>query len=60
MPGAYIQFLRIDGTAITDPIRHQKQLAGRLDDMLRRLDELLDLNVSVRTEVAGRPGRSGV
>ena len=55
VPGAYVQFLRIDGTAITDPIRHQKQLAGRLDDMLRRLDELLDLNVSVRTEVAGTP-----
>ena len=55
VPGAYVQFLRIDGTAITDPIRHQKQLAGRLDDMVRRLDELIDLSVSVRTEVAGTP-----
>jgi ATP-dependent DNA helicase RecG len=55
MPGAYIQFLRIDGTGITDPIRDQKQLTGRLDDVMRRLDELLELNVSVRTQVVGAP-----
>ena len=53
VPGAYVQFLRIDGAEITDPIRDQKQLTGRLDDVLRRLDELLELNISVRTEVAG-------
>ena len=53
VPGAWVQFLRIDGTEITDPIRHQKQLTGGLDDVVRRLDELLDLNVSVRTQVAG-------
>lgn len=52
-PGAYVQFLRIDGSEITDPIRDQKQLMGRLDDVLRRLDELLELSISVRTEVAG-------
>ena len=53
VPGAYVQFLRIDGAEITDPIRDQKQLTGRLDDVLRRLDELLELNIAVRTEVAG-------
>ena len=53
VPGAYVQFLRIDGTEITDPIRDQKQLTGRLDDVLRRLGELLQLSISVRTEVAG-------
>ena len=55
LPGAYVQFLRIDGTEITDPIRDRKQLTGGLTDVIRRLDELLDLNVSVRTEVAGAP-----
>ena len=55
LPGAYAQFLRIDGTEITDPIRDQKQLTGGLDDVVRRLDELLELNVSVRTDVAGAP-----
>ena len=52
LPGAYVQFLRIDGREIIDPIRDRKELTGRLDDVLRRLDELLALNVSVRTEVA--------
>jgi ATP-dependent DNA helicase RecG len=50
-PGAYIQFLRIDGTSITEPIRDQKILTGRLEDVLRRLDELLEINVSVRTRI---------
>ena len=52
VPGARVQFLRIDGTEITDPIRDQKALTGRLEDVLRQLDELLKLNISVRTEVA--------
>lgn len=55
VPGAYVQFLCIDGTEITDPIRDQKHLTGRLDDVVRRLDELFELNVSVRTRVAGEP-----
>ncbi len=52
VPGAYVQFLRVDGTEITDPIRDQKRLTGRIDDVLRQLEELLRLNISVRTEVA--------
>ena len=50
-----MQFLRIDGTVPTDPIRDQKELTGRLDEVLRRLDELLEVNISVRTDMkAGR------
>ncbi len=58
IPGAYVQFLRIDGRDITDPIRTQKTLTGRLQDVLRRSEELLDLAVSVRTEVAGHARES--
>lgn len=54
LPGAYIQFLRIDGTGITDPIRHQKTLTGRLEDMLRRMEELIEINVSIRTRIDER------
>jgi ATP-dependent DNA helicase RecG len=35
-PGAYIQFLRIDGVEITDPILDQEEIDGRLEDMMRR------------------------
>ena len=55
LPGAYVQFLRIDGSSVTDPIRDQKILTGRLEDILRDIDELLKLNVSVRTDVTSRP-----
>lgn len=55
LPGAYVQFLRIDGHGVTDPIRDQKALTGRLEDILRRLEELLDLNVSVRTDITSGP-----
>jgi len=54
-PGAWVQFLRIDGATITDPIRDQKQMTGRLADVLRRLDELLEINISVRTDVVSAP-----
>ena len=52
IPGAYVQFLRIEGLEVTDPILSQRVLTGRLEDVLRQLDELLKLNISVRTEVA--------
>lgn len=55
VPGAWIQFLRIDGTSITDPIRSQRRLTGRLEDVLRMMDELLEINISVRTSVSSSP-----
>ncbi len=55
LPGAYVQFLRLDGTSLTDPIRDQKMLTGRLEDILRETDDLLRLNISVRTDVVSAP-----
>lgn len=54
VPGAYIQFLRLDGTTLSDPIKDQKRLSGSLIDVLRNLDELLELNISTVTTVTGR------
>src|SRR5262249_10595207 len=45
LPGAYIQFLRLAGTSLTDPIQDQKVLTGTLIDALRVLDGLLKLNI---------------
>ena len=53
--GAYVQFLRIDGTALTDPIKDQKALTGKLEDVLRRVDELLEINIAVRTDITSAP-----
>lgn len=32
--GDYVQFLRIEGTELTDPIRDQKEIAGPLQESL--------------------------
>ncbi|OIP89165.1 MAG: transcriptional regulator [Syntrophaceae bacterium CG2_30_49_12] len=42
MPGAYIQFLRIAGTRITDPIHDEALIEGALGQVLRRIDEKID------------------
>ena len=53
LPGAYVQFLRVAGPSLTDPIQDQKQVTGQLPDVLRRLDEIIELNIRVRTQVRG-------
>jgi ATP-dependent DNA helicase RecG len=55
IPGSYLQFLRIAGTELTDPIRDQKEIAGPLPDQLRLLDEILQVNISVATDLTSAP-----
>ncbi len=50
LPGAYIQFLRIDGTELTDPIKDQKEIDGPLPDMLRFLDVIFEAHISIATD----------
>lgn len=52
-PGAYIQFLRVDGVLLTDPKIDSREIGGTLPDQIRRLDELITLNINRRTEVGG-------
>lgn len=51
VPGAYVQFVHYAGTALTSPVANQKALSGRLDDVLRRLDDLLTINIATRTNI---------
>jgi ATP-dependent DNA helicase RecG len=55
IPGAYAQFLRLEGTELTDPIRDQKMIDGPLQQLLRRIDEVLEANNSVSTSVISEP-----
>ncbi|NOT59011.1 MAG: transcriptional regulator [Acidobacteria bacterium] len=50
LPGAYIQFLRFDGTEMTDPIKDQKEIDGSLPDLLRSLDSVFEAHISVATD----------
>jgi ATP-dependent DNA helicase RecG len=52
-PGAYVQFLRIDGVELTDPVRDQRAITGTLVDQLRELDSLVRVNVSNAAAVGG-------
>ena len=54
-PGAYIQFLRIDGTELTDHILDQKEIDGPVSDVLRRLTDVLKINIRTATDVRARP-----
>jgi ATP-dependent DNA helicase RecG len=45
LPGAYIQFLRVNGEKLTDPINDEKRIDGPLPTVLRQLDEILTLNI---------------
>lgn len=51
IPGAYVQFLRLEGTELTDPIRDQKEIAGPLRELLMRIDDVLEANNSVHTSI---------
>lgn len=42
IPGAYIQFLRISGTELTDRITDEDPVSGVMSQVLRRIDEKLE------------------
>ncbi len=52
-PNAYIQFLRIDGTELGDPITDQKEIDGALPDFLRTLDMTLEAHIAVASDLTG-------
>jgi len=41
VPGAYIQFLRLDGTALTDPVKDGEDISGPLPEVVRSLEQKL-------------------
>ena len=49
LPGAYVQFLRLDGTDLSSDIIDSEDIGGSIPDLLRRLDE--KLNAHNRTAV---------
>lgn len=53
VPGAYLQFVRFEGIALTDPVKTQSEVRGSLPAILRRADDILKANVSLATQVTG-------
>lgn len=50
LPGAYIQFLRIAGTALTDPVTDDQVIDGTLDEVLRRIDDKMTAHNRVNVD----------
>lgn len=53
--GAYVQFLRIDGTGFADPIRDEKHVGGQIPEMLRTVDDLLAVRISTAVDITSGP-----
>lgn len=51
LPGAYVQFVRIDGTELTDPIRDQREIGGPLPDLLHELDNVLEAHITSASSI---------
>ena len=55
VPESWVQFVRFDGDEATDPTKNSQVLAGRLDDILDSLSQLVKLNVGARLEIDSSP-----
>lgn len=55
LPGAYIQFLRVDGTEVTDPIIDSEDLGGSISDIINRLDDKLKAHNRIAVDLLSGP-----
>ena len=55
LPGAYVQFLRVDGASLSDPIRDDAPIDGPISDLLRRLEEKLAAQNEVAVDLTSGP-----
>jgi ATP-dependent DNA helicase RecG len=53
--GAYVQFLRIEGTALDHPIVDEELIDGTVTDVIRQLDEKLIAHNRTRVDFTGGP-----
>jgi len=56
LPGAYVQFIRFDGVTLSDPVKDEKTLRAPLLQLLREVEETLQLNVTVSVDLAAAAG----
>lgn len=55
LPGAYIQFLRIDGTQLADPVTDEEKAGGTIIQALRRIEEKLNAHNRVSIDITTAP-----
>ncbi len=55
LPCAYVQFLRIDGTQLGDPVVDAQEFDGSLSDLMRRVDEKLSAHNATAVDITSGP-----
>jgi len=55
LPGAYVQFLRIDGIELADPVIDEEDIGGTLVEMLRRTEEKLSAHNRTTIDIVSSP-----
>ncbi|MCG7865860.1 MAG: putative DNA binding domain-containing protein [Candidatus Thiodiazotropha taylori] len=55
LPGAYIQFLRIDGTELADPVIDEEKISGAIVEMLRRTEEKIKSHNRTAVDIISMP-----
>lgn len=55
LPGASIQFLRIDGTDLADPVVDEENIGGAVVEMLRRTEEKLKAHNRTAIDITSTP-----
>lgn len=55
LPGAYVQFLRINGDEITDDITDSLEIRGAIPDQIRRLDDKLIAHNRIAVDITSGP-----
>ena len=55
LPGAAVQFLRLDGTSLGDDIVDEERCAGPISDIVRRLDEKMRGHLRTRVDIVSGP-----
>lgn len=55
LPGAYVQFLRLAGTSLADPIQDTREISGPLSTLLQELDTVLERQISTAADITSSP-----
>lgn len=55
LPGAYLQFLRIDGNDLSDEILDSEAIRGTIPDQIRRLDDKLMAHNRIAIDITSGP-----
>jgi len=55
LPGAYVQFLRIDGVELADPVIDEEDIRGTLVEILRRTEEKLNAHNRSSIDIISSP-----